>query len=383
LAALATVGAAQAQSSVTVSGRMDLGYSSKELDVRSTTNSNTKTDTIGANSLLTSFIAVSGSEDLGQGNRARFHIETGMDGSTATTLGGRGFWTELSGNWGELRAGLQNTGARDIWTSMIQTGAINVVGDLNSSTAEDAGGTAGHTAYGTAIKYTTPSFNGLRVSASISKANVNTTGAKTGGDATSFGAFYTAGKLSLAGSYQKSTTDTAAVTGQTGTLYCANNAAGASWSNNAASQFATACPTGTFQTGGVPYIASAAAFSTDVKTTAAGAMYDLGFLRASAIYMKREEQASNATVKALDRDSTTLSVSAPVGKAVLFASYGFGDNVTNGTTKADLKSMQLGGRYFLSKRTYAYLATGQVKHEVSATSKNDYKETAVGMLHLF
>ena len=51
-------GTAQAQSSVTVSGRVDMGYSDKELDVKGTTNSNTSTNTIGANTLATSFIAL-------------------------------------------------------------------------------------------------------------------------------------------------------------------------------------------------------------------------------------------------------------------------------------------------------------------------------------
>jgi predicted porin len=101
--------------------------------------------------------------------------------------------------------------------------------------------------------------------------------------------------------------------------------------------------------------------------------------------MKKTQQATNSSEKALDRDTITYGISAPVGKAVLFAQYGTGDNVTTGTTgaSADLKAYQVGARYFLSKRTFGYIATGNVKHEVSATNKNDYSETVVGLLHAF
>ncbi len=388
LAALATVGVAQAQSSVTVSGRMDIGYSDKKLNpVGLTASSSTvttagdvKTSTIGANPFLTSFLAVSGSEDLGGGNRANFRVETGMDGSTATTLGNRGFWVELQGkNWGELRAGLQNTGARDVWISFIQTGAINIVGDLNSSTAEDAGGTAGHTAFNTGIKYSTPRVNGLQANAAIAKATTDTNGAKTGADAQSFGLSYLAGKFSAALSYSEGKAYTAAASAITGSKLGTDGTTVSAITTTAGNTMATG------ETLLRAYSAATTAYETKSETTAAAAAYDLGFARVSAIYMKNDTKRSNtATSGAIDRESTTLSASVPVGKTVLFGSVGKGTQTTAGNGfKGDLDAYQVGGRYFFSKRTYGYLATGKVEHELSATTKTNYRETAVGMLHLF
>jgi predicted porin len=372
LTAFATV--AQAQSSVTVSGRVDMGYSDKELDVKATTNSNTSTNTIVANTLATSFIALSGSEDLGGGLKANFRVETGFTGAAATTLGDRAAWLELNGGFGSLRAGLQNTDHRDTWTSFSQAGAINPVGDLNSSTAEDAGGTSGHTAFKTAIKYSTPTVNGFSASASIAKATVDTTGVKSGSDGQSFGAKYATGKFRAAVATSKTTSNTAAVAAvaaKDATYYTSSGVVTTTSGSN------------TLLTAAVTAVSAAAAYDTDEKINSAAAEYDFGVAKVSAIYMKKTQQATNSSVKALDRDSMTYGISAPVGKAVLFAQYGTGENVTSGTTTADLKAYQVGARYFLSKRTLGYIATGNVKHEVSATNKNDYSETVVGLLHTF
>ncbi len=376
LAALtALAGSAFAQSSVSVSGRLDLGYSDKELDVKATTNSNTASKTIGAGLLGTSFLAFSGSEDLGGGLKANFRVESAWSGSAATTLGDRGLWAELQGGFGSLRAGNQNTFARDTWTSFSQAGAINPVGDLNSSTAEDAGGTSGHTAFNTAVRYTTPSFNGFTASAAVSKATVDTTGVKSGSDGSSFGASYTAGKFAAAANQSKVTTQVASVAGVTGLSAIYYTSAGV---------VTTTAGSNTLIRAAVTAVTAADAYEQEEKITSAAASYDFGVAKVSAIYMKKTQDNSNGTGRALDRDSMTYGISAPLGKSVLFAQYGTGSNKTsNGSTDADLKAYQLGARYMFSKRTIGYVATGKVEHEVSATSRNEYTETVVGLQHLF
>jgi predicted porin len=115
VAALAcTVGAAHAQSTVTVFGVADIAYQM-----------NTASGTASQNLLITdgntsSRFGMRGSEDLGGGLKANFHFEgavtptTGGSGSTninnsgansSNGLFGRRSTVSLSGTWGELRAG--------------------------------------------------------------------------------------------------------------------------------------------------------------------------------------------------------------------------------------------------------------------------------------
>jgi predicted porin len=387
LAVLSTIaGSAVAQSTVTVSGRMDVGISDKTLNPVAITPATSAVVTAGdlqsktttTSPLLTSFIRFSGSEDLGGGSKANFLLETNLT-AAPSQFGDRGMWVEIENkDFGGLRVGNQNSISRDVWISTIQTGAINIVGDLNSSTAEDAGGTQGVNSFENAIKYTTPSFNGFRASAAMTAANVDTNGVKTGGDGSSFGLTYAAGKFNAIAGYSKQTTDVGAVTATTGAKVAADGAY----------TTITTAAGNTLASGEVllkSFAAAGAAYQAKTEVTAVGATYDFGFARAGLTYVKREASRSNiGTTGAVDRESTTLSVNAPVGKASVFASYGMGDQVTAGNGyKGDLKAMQLGARYHFSKRTFGYVATGKVEQDLSATTKTDYKETAAGFVTLF
>jgi len=83
LAALAAT-ASFAQSSVTISGRLDLGMSNLKTtnSLGVTTSSTTRTDLTGNQSgRTTSRLTFAGTEDLGGGLRANFNIETGLNPS--------------------------------------------------------------------------------------------------------------------------------------------------------------------------------------------------------------------------------------------------------------------------------------------------------------
>ncbi len=91
-AALAMVaGVAQAQSSVSVSGRLDVGYADKTTNAASA--GDVKAVTIGNSPMYTSFLAFSGSEDLGGGLKANFRLETNLL-NNPSVLGDRGAWAE-------------------------------------------------------------------------------------------------------------------------------------------------------------------------------------------------------------------------------------------------------------------------------------------------
>jgi predicted porin len=384
-AALAIVaGTAQAQSSVTVSGRIDVGFSDKTLNPVAitpatsavVTTGDLKTKTVDNSPMYTSFLRLNGSEDLGGGLKANFFLETNLL-NNPSALGDRGMWAELAGGFGSLRIGNQNTITRDVWTQFSQSGAINIVGDLNSSTAEDAGGTAGVAGFEKAIKYTTPSFSGLTASVAVNSATTDSAGSKTGSDGSSFGLGYTAGKFSALAGYSKSTVDTAATTLITGSRLAADGTTIAAVTSNTLTAGQSLLRA---------YVAAADAYQTDTEITAVAASYDFGIAKASLTYVDKSVERSNTTTTgAVDRQSTTLSAQTQnLGKVVLFGNYGVGSQTTAGNGyKGDLTAMQVGVKYNLSKRTQAYLATGTVEHDLSATTKTDYKETAIGLVHLF
>jgi len=105
LAALAAT-TAFAQSSVTISGQLDAGFSSVKLG-NNATQDQMNTGIHGASRLR--FV---GTEDMGGGNKANFWLEMQPNfqtGSVSGDLFNRGAWLGLQGGWGELRLGRQGT----------------------------------------------------------------------------------------------------------------------------------------------------------------------------------------------------------------------------------------------------------------------------------
>ena len=109
LAVLATSGAAMAQSSVTVYGRVDLSVGSlKELDK----GSQTKLFNGGDGGLTTSRLGFRGTEDLGGGLKANFKLEHRLNADDGTSQDP--FWkgestVSLSGGFGEVKLGRSST----------------------------------------------------------------------------------------------------------------------------------------------------------------------------------------------------------------------------------------------------------------------------------
>lgn len=100
----AFVGAASAQSSVTVFGMVDLS-------VNYIKNGSNKSTTMDNNQLNSNRLGFRGSEDLGGGLTANFWLEGAMnndDGGTAWTQA-RQSWVGLAGKWGEIRLGRDYT----------------------------------------------------------------------------------------------------------------------------------------------------------------------------------------------------------------------------------------------------------------------------------
>jgi predicted porin len=355
-----------AQSTVTLYGRVDAGLNSRV--TTAATGVKTNTTAIGFSGINSSLIGFKGTEDLGGGLKAGFLVETGLalgakvadksetlTSSNTSVLGDRGAYLTLGGNFGQITAGNQHTGARDIFIAYDAGGAINVAGSLNSSTGDDSGNpgsyltktsanTGSHGAFANAIKYTSPTFSGVTLAGSFTQARVGVSDAtadtKTG-QGISYGANYANGPLSAGYSFAKARTE------------------------------------------------SGFAQNITTKTTAAGASYDLGMAKLYAAYFKLDQSDAVApaatTGTNVARKSTTFGVKAPLTPQVTaFASMGTGKlQFGAGTFERDLKGTQMGVNYDFSKRTAAKFAYGTTKSDATATTETKVKETAVTLVHVF
>jgi predicted porin len=381
-AALAMVaGTAQAQSSVTVYGVIDAGFNSVEDNVGGTV---TKVQQIRTNGeASTSRFGLRGTEDLGGGMKANFVIETTIGNTVGNTLnnsitsstnavapatgttnftnlGNRAFWVGLEdAKLGQVRIGLQNSFARDIWLGNDQLAAANVVGNLSHSntTLPSNASSSAHTELNTAINYFSPRMNGVQIVAGVMQNDRETTRTVKSGNGSQFGLNYAQGKFTAAISRTEATVETAAV--------AAVDAVVAATSSNA--------------TNGVLGSAAVAATSVKTKDTAAAASYDFGFVKAAYTLMDRDAQGG------IQRKSHAFSASFPLTpKLVGRLGYGFGDYAaTPGATKYDISGMQAALNYNLSKRSTVYAIYGDEKRDTSASASNKAKEYSVGVRHSF
>ncbi len=370
-AALAMVaGTVQAQSSVTVYGIIDMGYSSVEHTSDAATPVKTTSKGFNSPNASTAFnnsgeaassrLGFRGSEDLGGGLKANFVIESGMSQNTVFTLGNRAYWAGIeSKDMGEVRIGRQDTLIRSVWLSHDQLAAANVVGNLAHSDVQAGGApTASHTNRVVGLNYLSPRFSGVQVVGSVMQQNTETSGSTTNknGTGSQVGANYLAGKFSAAVAYAQYTQD--AVTG-TG-----------AFDNGGATADATQI--------GVPAVAAIAG---KVKETGAGASYDFGVAKVGYVYNKVDRTTT------VQRTSHAFSLSAPVsGKLVARLGYGFGDYAATPTgTKTDIEGIQAALNYNLSKRTMVYGIYGQEERDSATAGRSALKskEYSVGVRHSF
>lgn len=357
-----------AQSSVSLTGRLDVGQQTVDTGTLAANPVVTTAKSLAWNADQTSFYRLSGTEDMGAGLKANFLIEQKIEGSkdqfSDVTDGARAAYVELAdAKMGALRVGFQNTGARDIFAGFSQAKATNVIGELASSTAaSSASGAAdanvgSHGAFATAIKYTAPTFAGLTVAGSVtqneSKAGTATKAISAQGY--SYGASYANGPLAAAVSYANVRSAATADTGLTNFNLVTTDD-----------------------------------IDLTVKQTAAAVKYTFANVTASYIYMKTSQVNDLSTTKGnYTRNSGTLGVSAEFGKFVPFATLSTGTLNGNSATAGvndkdqDLKGRQAGVRYNLSKRTTAYGIYGAAERNAADNTKATIRQTSFGLTHLF
>jgi predicted porin len=383
-------GFAQAQSSVTVYGILDMGYigtNMKGTSISATTAQNT--NTFGDNAETASRLGFNGSEDLGSGTSAFFTLETGLNGanSTLSTFNNRQTFVGLK------QTGLGQVAVGTQYTPIFVAAAVTDPGELNNmvgnavfAQSPQNNGNSGSTPYpqgaGTssttnssgnssdgftvrvanALTATSDKFNGFSVTGLVTANNQNSTqtSATAGGQNNSngwgLGANYEWGKLFVTANYQALKNVT------TGTV--------------------------TSPTPSVWNTASGDVNTHDNQTYVAGT-YNFGILKAYAQYINRHvtdsidssyfgnRQAEQVGVRGFITPRIEGWASAGMGKLTAFG---------QGQPTANFTTYQLGSNYWFSKRTnlYAIFGSTQTSSTASVTTPgNSANAYALGMRHTF
>jgi general bacterial porin, GBP family len=372
-AALAMVaGTAQAQSTVTVYGKVDAGYSDRKQEGTSATS---KGKSFAFNAHETSRFGLRGTEDLGGGLKANFVIETqlGNDNSNAgateaalqgtapvidEALGGRAMWVGVSGGFGEVRVGFQNAFSKDYVAGFSSSGGSNVVGDPTMAAGRGVEKTARlgllDSRYN-GVSYATKAMSGFTVKAMLvsDKQDNNVTNTVTAGEKN--------------------------VTGQEFALQFAQG------------PFAAAASFGAYEVNGTSIASNLTVTSAESATVqkqdvlSLNASYDLGVAKLFAKYgdVKQKQNGGSATTDG-KATATVVGVRAPIGKTTLFANYAKGDyESVTGTTSFDDTGYQLGLEHALSKRTKVYAIYGATDTDISTSTKEKDTQVAFGLIHNF
>lgn len=192
LAALAVVGAASAQSSVTLYGVADLSLSDTTAAGSTAQMSGNGTMNNGSSRL-----GVRGTEDLGGGLKASFNFEQGINaetGATAANTFDRAANLSLSGGFGTFKMG------RSLTPAFYGTAAWELTGTANYSVVGKQFGYIGGARNNSEFSYTTPTMSGF--SAALGYVFKGETGGN-GNAKTNANLKYVAGPVAAGLSYSK------------------------------------------------------------------------------------------------------------------------------------------------------------------------------------
>ena len=396
-AVTAFAGAAQAQSSVTVYGTIDVGSTVGSDKVAASATTQTITDyknsAQGKGGLSTTLLGFKGTEDLGGGLKANFLMEFGLNdfatgavgdqasktaAAATTATAGTAFadarytWLGLSSaSMGELRIGRQAQSIHGVVVGGSVGGGNNVVGSMYSGGTNAAPNTASirpqNVYINRAITYISPNFSGLTFQAQRGESDVNSSLSTT----TAATSTSTDTGVSLNYAFQKF-----------------NAAVGLSQIINA-----------TLSTAANKY-----------NLMAYNATYDFGIAKVFAL----GAQGRNTNFAGANLGTTTMyefGVSAPVTNVITVWGSGTQGKRTSDATSAaatatvsgagfvtnsissgiytlpgNINGLQLGAKYAFSKRTTAYLIGG--KQSIKGTGigngwNNESQQVILGMNHTF
>ncbi len=337
LSAFAT--AAQAQSSVTVYGVLDVNYVSSEVNKAGTNSA------MGDHGLSTGRLGFRGTEDLGSGLKAEFQLETklgistGSTGATATNneLFTREAWVGLN----SAKLGAIRVGTSDVTSAQVIDSIVGQAGNFSDNTS-DIGADKNKV-----VRYTTPTIAGFTAEYGFSNETATTT-------------------------------DALIATETTGTLAA-----------------------GTINSGFVKYEAGKLGLYAGMadykkadgykqKETMYGAKYDFGVVAVGISYAVLDANTQSTN----EFKQTRVSLAAPVAAlgsgvkahAVYFKDATDGNAAlavgTTSTTSPAIDGYKLALTKAFSKRTTGYVAFVD-QNDLSTATTNDAKVYTVGINHAF
>ena len=409
-AVTAFAGAAQAQSSVTVYGILDVGYiGSNQRLSNGGTGKVTKTTTsmVGQSAETTSRLGFKGTEDLGGGMNAFFTAEFQLypeDQQLSGNVSSKDAVSATSSSGGLLnrqtfvglkKAGIGQFAVGTQYTPVFNSGAAtspgqynNMLGDVVYAGATTAGNNGGGaTAAGftnrtsNTLTLATDKFAGFGANLMLTQNNSNTTqtastaGGNTNASGWGLGADYTYKKFYVTAAYQALKQLTTATNSLTPTTAVGTASTNAAWS--------TAQPSaGT----------AGSAMNVQDNQFLAGATYDFGILKAYAQYVSRKATATQSSDFYVKRAAQQIGVRSFITPTIEgWASIGTGRYTAmgQGNPTQNFNGWQLGSNYLLSKRTNLYAIYGQTNHSNGnagtgytpiSSNANNY---AVGVRHTF
>lgn len=320
LAVLASIaGAAQAQSSVTIYGVLDMALQRQDLGAAAGS-----TTALDSGIQSGSRLGFKGSEDLGGGLKANFQLEMGINADTGASAQGRTFGRQsfvgLSGDFGAVNFGRQYS------PLFIAVDSFDPFGTgITSGTA--GVGTSGYGAahffvpgnprIDNSISYSSNSMSGFAVNA-IYGLGTETPGNNSAGRYMDVSGTYNAGPLFAELVYTDS-----------------NNTAG----NNS------------------------------TKSILAAGTYNFDVVTVHAAFQVVEDDGVGAS--AVDRQVLSLGVSVPMGAGTFIANYIDLANQNSLAGKADSSQIALGYTYSLSKRTNLYTSLSRTENEAKSAMGSD------------
>jgi len=375
----AFTGAAQAQSSVTVYGILDVGYAggntrnvTSSTITQATPNYRQNYNMFTASAEQSSRLGFRGTEDLGGGTGAFFTVEVDINPTSNTTVLGntRQAFAGLSQKGiGNFSIGTQYTivhsqvGVTDPGQQNNMVGSViypHSGGTNASSTSGQDSGIAYTVRTNNVLQLQSERFAGFRVTGQYGMNNTDrtqltatTTAGKNNTTTWGAGLDYTIGNLIATASYQNLKNQNPAVTTVTPATLLT------SMVNVSSNQF---------------YL---------------GATYDFGILKAYAGYINRKDTSQVSSANYLSRTAQQIGVRGFATKTIEYwASVGNGRYQAFGASlpTANFTAYQVGSNYWLSKRTnmYAIFGSSQTSStSVSSGAGASQNSYALGVRHTF
>jgi predicted porin len=380
-AVTAFAGAAQAQSSVTVYGILDVGF--QGVTARSPANVTTNsTGFSGEGAETTSRLGFRGTEDLGGGMSAFFTAEFALNptqarlsGDANNGLANRQSFVGLAQKGiGRAAIGTQYTPIHMAVGRTDPGQQNNMAGNVIYATNTSQGNGETTTAYTVrlyqSLSLQTERLAGFQINAIYNNGN-SSTSTGTEGDNTAYGAGinYTWKKLNIDGAWQTLKNSTFTTGTQQGALL-------------------PSAPTASAP--GAPVIFGQSIGQTQMY---AGAVYDFGILKAYAQYVNSKAVSNLNSNQYVQRTAQQIGVRGNITKTIeAWASggtgritAGSGQNIASGAQPTqNFTGYQLGSNYWLSKRTNMYAIYGSTQVSSSSVNASEGRSSyGLGLRHTF